>query len=421
MGVGCRPRELQEDFVQRGMADGDVLDVDARVVEGAHHAGEHARSPGSVDRASFGVGVDRGCPDAHALEHVGRTAQGGGLARVQVEHVRADTLLEIGGRSLGHDPPAVDDHDERRQMVGLVQVLRGQQDVGPGVAQRHDGVPQLDAAPRVEAGGRLVEEQQPWRAHQAGPEVEAPSHPSRVRLHETVAGVGQAELLQRGRRRGSGRATGPPVEPGHHGQVLRAGHHLLHRGRLAGQTDHATHGLGLPHDVVARDGQRSGIGSRQGGHGADERGFARAVGPENGDDASGRDVEVQLGQGRHAAEPLDEAAGLDERSHGVFLSPWSRGRSRSVPYAVGAAPSEVPSESTSWFHRPRGRVHRHAAPSRSEAGVTRRLGRPPPPMVSAGPRSRPRRRRRSPSDQPRTNATGRCRRASRRRSPLSAP
>ena len=61
-----------------------------------------------------------------------------------------------------------------------------------------DGLPQLDAAAGVEAGGGLVEQQQARGADQAGAEVEAAAHAARVGAHQSVGGVGQPELLEHG-------------------------------------------------------------------------------------------------------------------------------------------------------------------------------------------------------------------------------
>ena len=83
-------------------------------------------------------------------------------------------------------------------MVGFVEILGGEQHIGSVVAQRTDGIPQLDTTARVEAGGRLVEKEQAGRADQARSQVEATPHPTRVGLHQSVPRVGETESLQRG-------------------------------------------------------------------------------------------------------------------------------------------------------------------------------------------------------------------------------
>ena len=90
----------------------------------------------------------------------------------------------------------VDDHDQVGELVGLVQVLGGQQHRRPGRGQRADGVPGDHAAARVETGRRLVKKQDARPGHQARGQVEAPPHAARVRLDPAVRRVGQVELIQ---------------------------------------------------------------------------------------------------------------------------------------------------------------------------------------------------------------------------------
>ena len=53
----------------------------------------------------------------------------------------------------------VDDREPVAELVGLLHVVRGEQDRLPVGVQLAEDLPQRDAALRVEAGGRLVEEQ----------------------------------------------------------------------------------------------------------------------------------------------------------------------------------------------------------------------------------------------------------------------
>ncbi len=71
---------------------------------------------------------------------------------------------------------------------------------------------------------------------------------------------------------------------------------------------------------MAIHGERPCVGPEQRGHRADERGLARTVGAEDGDDVSRREAQIQLGQSGDASETLGEAARLDKGSHEWFLS-----------------------------------------------------------------------------------------------------
>ena len=82
------------------------------------------------------------------------------------------------------------------QLVGLLEVLRGEQERRALADQLADDVPHAEPAARVEAGGRLVEEEQPRPADQGAGEVEPAAHAARVGLHDAVGGVGEVELLE---------------------------------------------------------------------------------------------------------------------------------------------------------------------------------------------------------------------------------
>ena len=137
----------------------------------------------------------------------------------------------------------------------------------PCVDQPLDGQPELVAAAGVEAGGGLVEEQQLRGAHEAGAEVEPTAHAAGVGAHQTVAGVGEAQLLEHGVRGRAGRLAAVAEEAGHHHQVLPTGHGRLDRGVLTGQTDEAAHLGRVGDDVDAGDGQGAGGGLHEGGDG----------------------------------------------------------------------------------------------------------------------------------------------------------
>jgi hypothetical protein len=72
----------------------------------------------------------------------------------------------------------VDDGDPVGELVGLLQVLGGQQHGGTALDQVADQRPQVAAAGRVQPGGGLVQEQHLGPADQAGGQVEAPAHPT---------------------------------------------------------------------------------------------------------------------------------------------------------------------------------------------------------------------------------------------------
>ena len=155
----------------------------------------------------------------------------------------------------------------------------------PAVDERADRVPELDPAARVEPGRRLVEQQQPRRADEAGAEVEPAAHAARVGAHEPVGGLGEAELLEHARRRS--RVPSAGSWPKRRATISR-----FSRPVIAGSTAanwparpiSRRTALGLAAHVVAGDAQRAGVGPQQRGDGAHEGRLAGAVRAEHGDD-----------------------------------------------------------------------------------------------------------------------------------------
>ena len=118
--------------------------------------------------------------------------------------------LELVGRALGDQPPVVEDRDAVGELVGLVQVLRGEEDRDAVGHQAADDVPHGAAAARVETRGRLVEEDDPRVADQGHREVEPALHPSGVVGDRLRGRVDEVELLQQF----GDRAGLPPVRGG---------------------------------------------------------------------------------------------------------------------------------------------------------------------------------------------------------------
>ena len=109
----------------------------------------------------------------------------------------ADRRLQLGRRALGDDLAVVDDPDPVAEDVGLLEVLRRQED-GDAVllGEPRDLLPERGPRLRVEAGRRLVEEEDARAVDEREREVEPALHPAGVRPHLAVGGVGQADALE---------------------------------------------------------------------------------------------------------------------------------------------------------------------------------------------------------------------------------
>src|SRR4051812_42781406 len=106
-------------------------------------------------------------------------------------HAARGVDAELARRALGEDAPALDDRHAVGQRLGLVEVVRRQQDRLSQRAQRADRLPRRAPRRRVEAGGRLVEEDQLRVPDERQPEVQAAQLAARE-----LAGLGALLALQ---------------------------------------------------------------------------------------------------------------------------------------------------------------------------------------------------------------------------------
>src|ERR1700722_9724051 len=122
-------------------------------------------------------------------------------------------------------------------MVGLVQVLRGEQHVGSCVDKRANRIPQFNPAAWVKTRRRFIQQEQPRGSDETCAEVEAAAHAAGVGAHESVAAIAETELLEHGCSTELGRSTALPEQPRDHLEVLAAGHRRLDGRELASEAD----------------------------------------------------------------------------------------------------------------------------------------------------------------------------------------
>ena len=82
-------------------------------------------------------------------------------------------LAERGNRALGDDPAVGDDGEAVAQAFGLVHIVGGQENRLAQLSEASNHLPGVAAGGRIEAAGRLVEEEQVGVAGQGKREVEA--------------------------------------------------------------------------------------------------------------------------------------------------------------------------------------------------------------------------------------------------------
>ncbi len=238
----------------------EVLHLEPCGVERADDLGELLRAAFEPDGNALGRAAGR-LPEA--LEDAGDRGGVGAVAGNRLDGRAADLRLQRARCALGDDLAVVDDPDAIREDVGLFEVLRGEED-GHAVVLREAGdlLPERRSALRVEAGRRLVEEEDGGPVCEREREVEPALHAARVAVHLAVGGLGEADpaeqLVGPGRPLAAREAVERRLQP----DVLAAGEEPVERRFLQGCADRGADLRPLLDDVVAGHARRAG-GRRQ--------------------------------------------------------------------------------------------------------------------------------------------------------------
>ncbi len=191
------PVRLMNTVSRVGLADRQVGDLEAVALGDLHDAREHGRrrrarrarrrrhgSPRRVASSSSACST----PASSAQVAGGDDPHGG---------IDADRALQPGRRVERDDPTLVDDGDPVAELVGLLHVVRGQQDRLPVDVELAEDLPQRDAALRVEARPSARRGTAPTGgASRRGPPSAAapcrPTAPAPGRSHARRAGTARA-------------------------------------------------------------------------------------------------------------------------------------------------------------------------------------------------------------------------------------
>ena len=204
-----------------------------------------------------------------------------------------------------------------RELVGFLQVLRGEEHGGAVGDQVADERPRVEAGPGVQSGGRFVEDEDLWAADKAGAQVEAASHASRVGLDWPVGRLEQAEPVERFLGSRLGHLSAQSVEPADHHQVLSSGEGFVDRGVLAGQADEASNSVRVVLDIDPADPCMSGVGGEESGQDPHQGGLPGPVGSQQALHAPRRDAQVDADKGFGLAKCLADALHVDHGSAAV--------------------------------------------------------------------------------------------------------
>ena len=125
---GGVPGQREEHVVERRPAQADVVDGDPRVVEVAQDLDERLRAALRVDRQLARVLVERDLPAAAGGEDRGGALEVVAAMDDHLDPLAAELRLELVGRAARDDLAVVDDRDRVGQLVGLLEVLRREQE-----------------------------------------------------------------------------------------------------------------------------------------------------------------------------------------------------------------------------------------------------------------------------------------------------
>ena len=176
-------------------------------------------------------------------------------------------------------------------------------------------------AERVEAGGRLVEEEQVGVADEGEGEVEAAPLAAREQLDASALLAGQAHELDELADRAAARVVAPV-----HGQDLRHRQLGLGGGLLQDDADALAQRPLAVLGVVAEDAHLAGAACAVALEDLGRGGLARAVGSEEAEDLPGGDGEGDVAHRLHVAVGLAQAVDLDRRLHGYRVGHAGRAR-----------------------------------------------------------------------------------------------
>ncbi len=297
---------------------------------------EQPEQAGQGGRAVAGVQPDRVARHAEVADGGLPGQLGGGLpGRVRVagdedDRVPRHLLLQRARGAFGDHRAVIDDHDAVAEHVGLVQVVRGQEHRGAPVPEGRGCGPQAGPVLRVEAGARLVQEQDLGLVHDAERDVEPPPLAAGVRPHPAVGEPGQVEQVEHLPHPAGDAAAAAPVQPALQDQVLPAGGQLVGPAQLAHIADAAADLARLAPDVQPGDRGAAAVDRQQRGQHPQRGGLACPVRAEESDDLAPGDLQADPAHrlDRPARPPgtLAQLPGVDDRGHDAPSWPARLGR-----------------------------------------------------------------------------------------------
>ncbi len=208
------------------------------------------------------------------------------------------------------------------ERLGLLHVVRGEQDGLALVVQQPEDVPEVHPGLRVEPGGRLVEEQHLGPVHQRPGDQQPPGLPAGQVGGDRLAPVAKPERVDQLRRPPPGLPGPQAEEPAAELQVLRDRELHVEGVVLGDHADPALDADRVGHHVDAGHPGPAPGGHHERGQHADRGGLARPVGAEQAEQFAGGHIQVDAADGGHVTAGglvrLAQILGADRRPGGRY-------------------------------------------------------------------------------------------------------
>ena len=302
--------DREEHLVEARLRDADRRDRHAGLTQADQHVGGHV---GVVERHVHParLGREHGLSAGDAADDLPGQLLIGPVRELQLQRRVSDRALQLVRSALGDLAPLVDDRDPVGQLVGLVEILGGEQDRAAVGDQAADRVPHLAAGARVKPRRRLVEEDQRRPRDQAGRQVQAPAHAPRELRDRLVGRVAQVELLEQPGGSGASVRRAHALQASEQPQVLGRGQVIVDRCVLPGHPEQLADAMGLARDVHAEHLGVPRVDRQQRGEHPQHRRLSGPVRAEDAEDLALANLEVDPVDGAKPAERLDQPRGVN--------------------------------------------------------------------------------------------------------------
>ncbi len=195
-----------------------------------------------------------------------------------------------------------------------MQHMAGEEDGLALGGQSAQQIAHLDDAGRVQAVGRLIQDQQLGIVQQGDGQPQALLHPQRIGVDPIPLPIGQADQAQDGV---DARLVGHAEDRRHRAQIVAPRHVQMQRGGLDEGADARQELRPRALRLHAKELDAAAGGGDQAEHHADGGGLAGAVRPQKADDLAAADFEAELVDRQAVAVALREVVGGEHHRAGA--------------------------------------------------------------------------------------------------------